>query len=129
MLLPCFLPSIKNKGKGKKSPGQLSLPWDKQNDGCKMPVITDKMKKYRTFINISTLPMSKPVSFQTVIEYVEALSTEEQDLLLELISKRRIEQRRQEIARNAAQTLEAIRTGTAKHGNLEDLRADLFSEE
>ena len=73
--------------------------------------------------------MSKPVSFQTVIEYVEALSTEEQDLLLELISKRRIEQRRQEIARNAAQTLEAIRTGTAKHGNLEDLRADLFSEE
>mgnify|MGYP001770954881 CR=1 FL=1 len=57
--------------------------------------------------------MNKPVSFQTVIEYVEALSSEEQDLLLELISKRRIEQRRQEIARNAAQTLEAIRTGTA----------------
>ncbi|PMB52550.1 hypothetical protein CEN39_09225 [Fischerella thermalis CCMEE 5201] len=73
--------------------------------------------------------MSKTVSFQTLIEYVEALSTEEQDLLLELISKRRVEQRRQEIARNAAQTLEAIRTGTAKHGNLEDLRADLFSEE
>ncbi len=38
--------------------------------------------------------MSKPVSLQTVIEYVEALSTEEQDLLLELIYKRRVEQRR-----------------------------------
>jgi len=25
-----FLPSMKNKGKGKKSPGQMSLPWDKQ---------------------------------------------------------------------------------------------------
>ncbi|MBN3909968.1 MAG: hypothetical protein HWQ35_26545 [Nostoc sp. NMS1] len=72
--------------------------------------------------------MSKPVSFQTVIEYVEALSTEEQDLLLELISKRRIEQRRKEIAANAAQILKAIRIGTAKHGNIEDLRADLLSE-
>ncbi|AVH69373.1 hypothetical protein [Nostoc sp. 'Lobaria pulmonaria (5183) cyanobiont'] len=72
--------------------------------------------------------MSNSVSFQTVIEYVEALSTEEQDLLLELISKRRIEQRRKEIAANAAQTLKAIRTGTAKHGNIEDLRADLLNE-
>ncbi|KOP24436.1 hypothetical protein AMR41_21025 [Hapalosiphon sp. MRB220] len=68
--------------------------------------------------------MSKPVSFQTVIEYVEALSTEEQDLLLELISKRRIEQRRQEIAANATQTLKAIKTGKAKHSTLEELRAD-----
>ncbi|BAY16982.1 hypothetical protein NIES21_28160 [Anabaenopsis circularis NIES-21] len=41
--------------------------------------------------------MSKPVFFQTVIEYVESLSTQEQDLLLELIAKRRIEQRRKEI--------------------------------
>jgi hypothetical protein len=73
--------------------------------------------------------MSKPVSLQTVIEYVEALSTEEQDLLLELIQKRRIEQRRKEIARNAAQTLEAIRTGTAKRGTLANLRADLLSDE
>ena len=73
--------------------------------------------------------MSKPVSLQTVIEYVEALSTEEQDLLLELIYKRRIEQRRQEIASNAAQTLEAMRTGTAKRGTLVNLRADLLSDE
>ena len=62
--------------------------------------------------------MSNSLSFQTVIEYVEALSTEEQDLLLELISKRRIEQRRKEIAANAAQTLKAFRAGTAKHGNI-----------
>ncbi|WP_413172021.1 hypothetical protein [Anabaena azotica] len=25
-----FLPSMKKSGKGKKSPGQISLPWDKQ---------------------------------------------------------------------------------------------------
>jgi hypothetical protein len=69
--------------------------------------------------------MSKPVSLQTVIEYVEALSTEDQDLLLELVYKRRVEQRRKEIFSNAAQTLEAIRTGTAKRGTLANLRADV----
>jgi hypothetical protein len=73
--------------------------------------------------------MNNVVPFQTVLEYVEALSTEEQDLLLELIYKRRVEQQRREIARNAAQTLEALKTGKAKHGTLADLRADLLSQE
>jgi hypothetical protein len=73
--------------------------------------------------------MSNPVPLQTVIEYVEALSPEDQDLLLELIHKRRIEQRRQEIARNATQTLEAVKTGKAKRGKLAELRADLLSQE
>ncbi|MFH7027275.1 MAG: hypothetical protein ACHBN1_18205 [Heteroscytonema crispum UTEX LB 1556] len=49
--------------------------------------------------------MNKPVSFQTVIEFVEELSEEEQDLLFELIKKRRIENRRIEIAKNATETL------------------------
>jgi hypothetical protein len=73
--------------------------------------------------------MSDTVSFQTVIEYVEALSTEDQDLLLELIHKRRVEQRRKEIALHAGQTMEAFRTGKAKRGTLADLRADLLSQE
>ncbi|MBD2775900.1 hypothetical protein [Iningainema tapete] len=73
--------------------------------------------------------MNKPVSLQTVIEYVENLSIEDQDLLLELIHKRRVEKRRQEIARNAEQTLEAIKKGTAKRGTIADLRADLLNEE
>ncbi|MFN6470722.1 MAG: hypothetical protein RMY36_013760 [Nostoc sp. SerVER01] len=73
--------------------------------------------------------MNKPLSLQTVIEYVEALSIEDQDLLLEMIYKRRVEQRRKEITKNATQTLEAIRTGTAKRGMIDDLRADLLSEE
>jgi hypothetical protein len=73
--------------------------------------------------------MSNPVPLQTVIEYVEALSPEDQDLLLELIHKRRIEQRRQEIARNATQTLEAVKTGKAKRGTLAELRADFLSQE
>ena len=73
--------------------------------------------------------MSNPVSFQTVIEYVEALSPEDQDLLFELIHRRRIEQRRAEIALNAAQTLAAMEAGTAKRGTIADLRADLLAQE
>ena len=72
--------------------------------------------------------MNDSVSFQTVIEYVEALSLEEQDLLLEVIHKRRVEQRRREIARNAAQTLEALKTGKAKRGTLAELQADFLSQ-
>ena len=55
--------------------------------------------------------MSNTVSIQKVIEDFETLPTEDQDLLLELIHKRRIEKKRTEIARNATQTLTAIETG------------------
>lgn len=73
--------------------------------------------------------MSNSITFQTLIEYVEELSLEEQDLLIELIQKRRIEKRRTEIAENANQTLTALKSGTAKRGTLADLKADLLSEE
>ena len=63
------------------------------------------------------------------MEDFETLPTEDRDLLLELIHKRRIERKRTEIARNAAQTLTAIETGKAKRGTLADLRADLLEEE
>ncbi|MDJ0726531.1 MAG: hypothetical protein QNJ38_15590 [Prochloraceae cyanobacterium] len=69
--------------------------------------------------------MNESVSFQNAIESVEALSIEEQDLLFDLIKKRRIEARRKEIAENAAQTLAALKSGTAKSGNFERLKADL----
>ena len=42
--------------------------------------------------------MANSIAFQTAIEYVESLGIEEQDLLIELIQKRRIENRRVEIA-------------------------------
>ena len=68
--------------------------------------------------------MSNAILFQQVVEYVESLSTQEQDLLFELIHKRRIEQRRSEIARNYSETLEAMKAGKAKIGTVADLRAD-----
>ncbi|ACK70255.1 conserved hypothetical protein [Gloeothece citriformis PCC 7424] len=68
------------------------------------------------------------ISFQKVVEYVEALSPEEQDLLFSLIQKRRIDERRTEIAANANETLKAWHQGRAKRGSVNDLRADLAQE-
>ena len=75
------------------------------------------------------LLMNNLITFQKVIEYVEALPLDDQDLLIELIKNRRIEKRRAEIAENAAQTLAAVKSGTAKRGTLAELKADLLDSE
>ncbi len=72
--------------------------------------------------------MSNPLTFQTVIDYVEELSEDEQDILFELIQKRRIEKRRAEIAVNAQNTLNALKLGRAKRGTVADFKADLLDE-
>ncbi len=74
--------------------------------------------------------MANPnLSFDEVLNNVESLTAEDQDLLFEIIQKRRIEARREEIARNAQETLQSLQDGTAKIGSLEDLKADLLEEE
>jgi predicted transcriptional regulator len=72
--------------------------------------------------------MSNNLNFQTVIDCVEELSEEEQDMLFDLIKKRRIEKRRAEIALNATNTLNALKLGTAKRGIVADLKADLLDD-
>jgi len=72
--------------------------------------------------------MQTPVTLQNALEYVECLSVEDQNLLIELLQKRQIEQRRLEIANKAKQTLAAVQEGTAKGGTFEDLKADLLAQ-
>lgn len=69
------------------------------------------------------------LSFDEVLNNVESLTAEDQDLLFEIIQKRRIESRREEIANNAQATIQSLQNGTAKIGNLDDLKADLLQEE
>lgn len=72
--------------------------------------------------------MNNIISLQAAIECVEALSLEDQQLLIELIHKRLIEKRRAEIAKNAAETLKALETGRANCGTVADLMDDLLTE-
>lgn len=48
------------------------------------------------------------ISFQEIIDSIESLSIEDQDYLFDLIRKRRIDNRREEIARNGEETLKAL---------------------
>lgn len=63
--------------------------------------------------------------FQKLIESIENLSVEDQDYLFDLIHKRRIEQRRSEIANNAKAILTDLQQGKAKIGTVNDLITDL----
>ncbi|MFB2977634.1 DUF1778 domain-containing protein [Microseira sp. BLCC-F43] len=49
--------------------------------------------------------MSNSIALQTVMEYVEALSSVDQDLLIELIQKRQIEKQRAEVTEHITLTL------------------------
>ena len=69
------------------------------------------------------------VSFQTLIDSLESLSTEDQDYLFDLIRKRRIEKRRLEIAENGEETLKALAQGTAIKGSAEEIKAYLLEDE
>lgn len=74
--------------------------------------------------------MSRKVSspFQRAIDVIEALPPEDQETLIDLTRRRLIERRRAEIARHAAETLQAVREGRARVGTVEDLRRDLLAE-
>ena len=69
------------------------------------------------------------VSFQDLIKSVESLSIEDQDYLFELIRKRRIDKRREEIARHGEETLKALARGTAKKGSAKEIMAYLLEDE
>jgi len=66
--------------------------------------------------------------FQQVLELIESMSPEDQETLIELIRHRLIEWRRGEIARNAAETLQAVREGRAGYGTVKDLEGELSSD-
>lgn len=66
-----------------------------------------------------------PTPFQDVLERIEQLSVSDQEALIEIVQKRRIELRRQEIAKNARATRQAFHEGRASYGTVDDLRREL----
>lgn len=67
-------------------------------------------------------------TFQDAVEAVESLPAEDQEELVELIQRRLRARRRAEIARNAEETLRAVREGRAQYGTVDDLRQDLTNQ-
>ena len=65
---------------------------------------------------------------QQALDVVESLPPDDQETLIDLIRHRLVEKRRAEIARNAKETLQAVRDGHAQYGSVEDLTRDLLGE-
>jgi len=68
---------------------------------------------------------SQTVTFQQALDSVEALPGYQQDDLIEIIRRRRIEQRREELAASIKETEEAYERGELTGGTVEDLMREL----
>jgi hypothetical protein len=64
-------------------------------------------------------------SFQELIESVEALPIEDREILMEIVNKRIIEQRREELVADMEASLEAYKRGDVRSGTVDDLLKDL----
>ncbi|GBD96749.1 hypothetical protein BMS3Abin06_01635 [bacterium BMS3Abin06] len=63
-----------------------------------------------------------------VIEKARFLSFEEQEILLDVLKRRHIEKRREQIAANARRTIKEYRAGRAKSGTVQNLKKDLEND-
>ncbi len=64
-------------------------------------------------------------SFQELIESVEALPLDDQEILMDIINRRIIEQRRDELVADMEESMQAYRKGEVRIGTVDDLLRDL----
>lgn len=63
--------------------------------------------------------------FQELIESVEALPLDDREILMDIINRRIIEQRREELVADLEESLQAYRNGEVRIGTMDDLLKDL----
>jgi len=69
--------------------------------------------------------LSVAPDFQTLIETVESLPLDEQDMLIEIIRSRVIQQRRADLAAEIAKARDDFRRGDVRRGTAADAMAEL----
>ncbi|NHC33237.1 hypothetical protein [Scytonema millei] len=67
----------------------------------------------------------KTSKFQQAIETVEALSIDEQAMLLEILQKRLVQQRREQLLQEIAEAEQDYAQGNVKRGSVKDFLAEL----
>ena len=63
-------------------------------------------------------------SFQELIESVEALPLDDREILMDIINRRIIEQKREELVADMEESLQAYRKGEVRIGTVDDLLRD-----
>lgn len=69
--------------------------------------------------------VAQTLSFQDLIEAVEAMPLEDQSIFIELINKRIIEKRRAELVAEVQDARRAFESGDVKRGSFKDLMKDM----
>jgi hypothetical protein len=69
--------------------------------------------------------MTPAPHFEALLESVEALSVEEQEILIDLVRRRLVERRRAEIAANIAKAQAEYQAGQMCRGTVDELMAKL----
>jgi len=67
-------------------------------------------------------------NFNDLLEGISRLPLEDQEMLVEIIKKRQVDQKRREIAREARNAMREYRQGLTMRGTVEDLFRDLESD-
>lgn len=68
---------------------------------------------------------TKTSPLQAAIEMVEQLSSEDQAELLKIVYRRLVEQRRESLVKEIAESRQAYQTGQVQRGTLDELMAEL----
>ncbi|MFA4835725.1 MAG: hypothetical protein WC749_06645 [Dehalococcoidia bacterium] len=63
--------------------------------------------------------------FDEILTKAEKMSLEDQTMIIDILRSRCIDKRREEILRNAKESLEEYRKGTVSKGSVEDLLQEL----
>ena len=66
-----------------------------------------------------------PARFQDAVATVEALAPDDQQLLIEIVRQRLLEQRRGELAKDVAEAREAYQRGDVCRGTVDELMEEL----
>ena len=69
--------------------------------------------------------MENTLTFNEILEEIEALPEEDQVTLIDLLQRRQVERRRSEIAANIAEANQAYQSGQVFRGSVEDVIAEL----
>jgi hypothetical protein len=76
-------------------------------------------------IGAKKMGMDQVSPVQQALDVIERLSPEERLTVIEVMQRRWVDERREEIARNAMMTLQAVRERRATYGTVAELKQDL----
>jgi hypothetical protein len=71
--------------------------------------------------------MDKTLSFRKVLETVEQLSLEDQEMLIAIVRRRLVEQRRSELAKDRQEAQKEFKAGNAHPATPDELMAEILS--